>query len=183
MWVTRLNNDIRKDNKQKNKLRTYRLFKQSFSREPYLVQIKSRETRVMLTKFRISSHTLHIESGRHPWKAENLRLCTLCSNQCVENELHFMLQCDAYSNYRTVFENNIAKENCNFCMLSDIDKFIWLLSNEDRHLNNRMGKYILQCFETRANLLQNLMSNGPWARKWLFGLTIWLLSADTISIM
>ena len=119
------------------------------------MQIKSRETRVMLTKLRISSHDLHIESGRHPWKDENLRLCTLCKTLRVENEVHFMLQCDAYKDLRTEFENGISVAYCNYSLLSDANKLVWLLSNKNNLLNNRVGKYISHCFETRKKLLQN----------------------------
>ena len=45
---------------QKNKLRLYKEFKQSFSFEQYLVDIKGFHCRKIITKFRCSDHTLEI---------------------------------------------------------------------------------------------------------------------------
>jgi hypothetical protein len=47
-----------------NKLRTYRLFKNNISLEPYL-SMKNDEQRILLSKLRISNHNLEIERGRH----------------------------------------------------------------------------------------------------------------------
>jgi hypothetical protein len=47
-----------------NKLRTYRLYKNNISLEPYL-SMKNDEQRILLSKLRISNHNLEIERGRH----------------------------------------------------------------------------------------------------------------------
>jgi hypothetical protein len=56
-------NDNKKSNCS-NKLRTYRLFKNKFTFEPYLYW-GNYDKRRLITKFRISSHQLEIERGRY----------------------------------------------------------------------------------------------------------------------
>ena len=69
-----------------NKLRTYRLFKNDFSFEPYLESYNF--NRNILTTFRISVHNLEIERGRHQNIPLNDRTCKLCK-QGIEDEIHF----------------------------------------------------------------------------------------------
>ena len=53
------------DNASKPKLRTYYLFKTEYRKEAYLYQICNRNFFTALSRFRTSSHSLHIETGRH----------------------------------------------------------------------------------------------------------------------
>ena len=67
--------------------------------------------RSFTTKLRISSHNLHIETGRHkrPKKTpvEN-RYCTYCTGKNIEDEMHFVCDCELYKNIRTkFFEKNL----------------------------------------------------------------------------
>ena len=74
-----------------NKLRTYRLFKDTFDLEPYLLNVKNTSYRVALTRLRVGSHSLAIEVGRFHKPIPlpiNDRLCSIC--QSVEDELHFL---------------------------------------------------------------------------------------------
>ena len=48
-----------------NKLRTYNLFKQKFSMEPYLLTITNKESRRKLSKLKCGNHDLVIETGRY----------------------------------------------------------------------------------------------------------------------
>jgi len=58
--------------------------------------------RRFLTKFRLSDHNLEIELGRRkkPRIEEKNRLCTKCNKNEVENEVHFILDCDLYKEER-----------------------------------------------------------------------------------
>ena len=65
------------------KLRTYKLFKRSLSYESYLDLPP--HMRVTLTRFRISAHHLHIETGRYAcpspvYTSGRETLCSLCFN-------------------------------------------------------------------------------------------------------
>ena len=83
---------IREKNiEHKNKLHTYRKFKNIFHLEPHLLYL-NKEERHTLTKFRISSHRLEVERGRYfGLKFEN-RICKLC-NDHVKDEEYFMISC------------------------------------------------------------------------------------------
>ena len=51
--------------KDSSKLRTYSKIKTKIGYEKYLTQIQNTNTRISFTKFRLSSHHLMIETGRH----------------------------------------------------------------------------------------------------------------------
>ena len=100
-WREQLNK-CETDGKEGNKLRTYRLFKKKFDLEDYLMKIKDFNLRKILSKFRLSDHNLAIELGRRikPKIPANNRLCKKCDNNVVEDEMHFILDCDLYSQER-----------------------------------------------------------------------------------
>ena len=74
-----------------NKLRTYKLFKHQFQLEKYLLCINITKHLIALTKLRVSSHCLAIETGRYH-KPTSLpvdqRLCAECG--VLEDEAHFL---------------------------------------------------------------------------------------------
>ena len=83
------------DKAQGAKLKFYDVVKESFGFEVYL-SILTRQERAVLTRFRLSCHTLEIEMGRHhrpPIPAEE-RLCDTC--EVLEDEFHFLFHCQKY---------------------------------------------------------------------------------------
>ena len=78
-----------------NKLRSYRLFKSDFRFEEYLLSVKSPKSRKQMTQLRLSSHHLHIETGRHaiPYKEPSDRICTYCNTKDIEDEILFVMKC------------------------------------------------------------------------------------------
>ena len=83
------------------KLRTYKLIKQGFKREPYLSLPPY--LRVPITRLRTSSHSLRIETGRYnlPFTLPpNQRVCWFCMGDSaneIEDELHFLFNCRLYA--------------------------------------------------------------------------------------
>ena len=55
-----------------------------------------------IARFRMSSHTLAIETGRHakPKIAKEERKCRCCNLDYVEDEKHFLLKCPLYNEER-----------------------------------------------------------------------------------
>ena len=55
-----------------------------------------------MTRFRTSSHKLHIEIGRYtiPKTPIDSRICKNCNINLVEDELHFLLSCQNFSHLR-----------------------------------------------------------------------------------
>jgi hypothetical protein len=75
----------------------------------------------VLMRFRMSSHSLHVESGRSVSHGERLpraeRACPLCVHKyaeeevckCMEDELHFCFQCPAYDQLRLKYRRIFSK--------------------------------------------------------------------------
>ncbi len=83
------------------KLHTYKKFKQDCRPENHLLHLENRGHQIALTKFRISSHNLRIETGRYennsklePYEG----LCIFCDRLDIENEFHFLLEYHLYNN-------------------------------------------------------------------------------------
>ena len=64
-----------------NKLRTYKTYKSSFTREPYIDLIRNRNQKSSLTRLRTGSHFLGVERGRWTRPVTPLvhRTCSYCS--------------------------------------------------------------------------------------------------------
>ena len=91
----------------KPKLRTYRKMKTELKKERYLL-IEDRKTRRQITKMRIGTNDLRIETGR--WKGEEVseRRCLMCMQGSIEDEEHFMLHCTAYRGNRDKMFNIVS---------------------------------------------------------------------------
>ncbi len=82
-----------------SELRTYCKFKTQFQMEKYL-SLPNKNQRASISRFRMSSHPLAIEIGRHsrPKVPEDKRLCTKC--WVVQNEMHHLLICSPLTDLR-----------------------------------------------------------------------------------
>ena len=80
-WYANINNT--------SKLESYCIFKHKFEFENYLDNIKDKKLRILLTKFRVSSHDLNIEVGRYTNTPRDQRLCSNCTMKFPESEYHF----------------------------------------------------------------------------------------------
>ena len=138
-WLTE------KSNLEKNTiLRTYDKIKQNFIMEPYLYLVKKTKYRIALSKLRCSSHTLAIEKGRHIKPRTNIsdRLCLYCSNNTIEDEKHFVVQCPFYSEERKQLFKKVHSINPSFVHMSDDEKFVYLFCSNDERILAWFGKFI-----------------------------------------
>jgi hypothetical protein len=74
-----------------------------------------------------------IERGRY----EGLKVEDIICNTCflnIEDEFHFLMICSPLDNCRAKYFNIIKRLYTNFENLSTEDKFIWLLSCEDKEI-------------------------------------------------
>ena len=74
----------------KLKLRTYKLFKRHVETEKYVTANLSKYERSLIAKFRSGTLQLAIKTGRFRNIEINNRLCILCNQNQVENEIHFL---------------------------------------------------------------------------------------------
>ena len=124
------------------KLCTYVTFKANFGCEKYLDIVKKFEDRRSLTRFRISAHHLLIERGRYSNTPRHNRICKRCCSNEVEDETHFLFNCDSLSDQRKdmiTMINNCCK---NFKNLDPNQKLIWLMNNEDENLLSELCMFI-----------------------------------------
>ena len=118
--------------------------------------IQNHRARNIVSKFRLSSHNLHIETGRHqkPKIPKQLRTCK-CDNTSIEDEIHVLLQCPFYSDKRTEFFNCIiesGKIDMNLLNnVSDHSRFITIMSNRDSEILYMLSKFLLNCFKIRQD--------------------------------
>jgi hypothetical protein len=125
------------DNKRSNcKLRTYRLFKNKFTFEPYLYW-GNYDKRRLITKFRISSHQLEIERERYRNIPTSPRICKLCNLE-VDDELHFPLECPKSNKIRKEILEQLENKFNNIKSLDNTSKFVWLFSAEDNYAYDKL---------------------------------------------
>ena len=110
--------------------------------------------RSIFAQFRCGILPLEIEVGRYRDIALPHRICQVC-NEAVEDEIHFLLECPAYSAPRSkLFEKANVIEN-NFSTLNEFEKFTILVSN----LQKPVIKYLTNSLAIRTELLTVSNSN------------------------
>jgi hypothetical protein len=132
----------------KPKLRSYVKFKKSIGCERYLF-IKNRRRRSLLAEIRFGILPLHIETGRFRNVKVEERLCEICKNNFVEDEVHFICVCPSYDDQRQVLFNSIDYEHFN--TMSIENKFVYLMEFE----SNKVGIYMEKAWEIRKNIMYN----------------------------
>jgi hypothetical protein len=137
--LSKINNSV--DNP---KLRTYKIFKQDYRLEPYLIVDINKKMMKNIARFRTSSHNLRIETGRHdrPIVAAENRFCEKCNLQEVEDEIHYLLICPALSAQRSTLFQKVASLINSFDRLNDIDKFKEILISKHDTIIKALGEYI-----------------------------------------
>ena len=78
---------------------TYRLFKDTWGMEPYLLKLPP-VFRIPMCKFRSSNHKLAIEKLRYTNVPREHRTCHLCNSNQVGDEFHFLFICNRLENER-----------------------------------------------------------------------------------
>ena len=76
-------------------------------RPPYIDICKLKPDRSLLSKFRLSAHSLAIEKGRYSNIERQNRVCLSCDTGEVENEYHFFSTCPHYISLRKTFLQKI----------------------------------------------------------------------------
>ena len=168
------------DNIDHNKLRTYRTFKASFTREPYMDLVRNRNQRSFLTRLRVSSHNLAIERGRYtrPITPIDQRTCSYCkpppthppppctpaappwcppprgtsSTHQPDTDFHFLLECPTFNVESNCLLGKMSSIEPDFPSLIGNDKFVKLLCPTDAQMAKLSNKLIKVMFEARNKL-------------------------------
>ena len=138
-------------NKDGGKLEIYRRLKTRPGHEKYLTEVKNIRHRIAMTRLRLSSHTLNIETGRHTNTDRADRLCTLCK-EGIEDETHMLITCPMYTSLRLTYLSDFSHVLTNNTR-SDHEKAIILLKN--RNLE-KIAHFVYEAFEIRSTLIDSL---------------------------
>ena len=134
---------------QKPKLRFYQLFKSNLAVENYVRYNLTPSQRSIMAQFRAGILPLNIETGRFRNIKLEERLCTLCDQQEVESELHFLFDCSCYNHLRQPWLQNINVTHTSFREMSTEEKLCTLFDKSHRCT----AKFILNCFNHRKDQL------------------------------
>ena len=122
-------------------LKIYNICKNNFGLEKYLAIVNNFELRRSFTKLRTSSHRLQIELGRYQGVP---RMCTKCSSNVIEDELHFLFECSKYDEDGELMMFEITTVCSNFRNLNSQNKLMWLFNSENIELLKTLCKFILK---------------------------------------
>ena len=132
-------------------LRTYRLYKTKHCAGPYLLCNLNPKYKKCIAKFRVSSHSLAIETGRHTKPAIPIeqRICRYCNNIVVDDELHFLLICPFNSTEREELIYKAHFDIHNFSALSASDKMAEIMRCQNKIFLSSFGKFLKDSFLKR----------------------------------
>ena len=92
-------------------------------------------------------------------KHKELRVCRVCTQNQVEDEMHFLLQCPSYCERRETLFNQIEK----FCDVKTLDspvKYAEIMSSKDETVMKALGAYIVDCLKLRMQMLREPGGNS-----------------------
>ena len=118
-------------------LSTYKFFKTEYAREKYL-DILPKLHRTQISKLRLSSHPLRIETGRYGNNRieRSQRLCQIYDKNTIEDEFHFLFVCGRYTYLRKTYVKKM------YYIRANMQKFVYLLQSESRKTLLNLAKYI-----------------------------------------
>ena len=134
-----------------NKLRTYRLYKSTFKTETYVKLNMRRDQRRILSQFRSCNLPLAIETGRYTKPKTPLqdRICKVCSMNSIEDETHFLIDCDFHNDLRYDLFESASILNENFHHLNSEEKLCFLMDSVVVQFN--IANYLLASFRRRRH--------------------------------
>jgi hypothetical protein len=112
------------------KLRTYVTFKQDYETEKYLMSSLTKAERSHLAQLRCGILPLKLETGRYVGLRVDERICTLCTDNVVEDETHFILKCSRYNDLRVNLISKCKESSSDFDNMSDIQKLSYVIQNQ-----------------------------------------------------
>ena len=131
-------------NVMNGKLRTFRLFKKSFSQEKYLLEIKNFKHRQAVTRIRISAHRMPVETGRSRKIPLEKRVCPICDKNKIGDEFPYTVGCTnkVFRKLRESFMQDLYKVNKSFLRFDSNSLFVYLMSMKDDSVLLLSCKYL-----------------------------------------
>ena len=76
------------------------------------------------------------------------RICQRCTSNSVDDEIHILITCSYCATPRTSLFAESKLHNTELDLLSNNDKFIYIMSSTHRPLVICLAKYTYTCFQT-----------------------------------
>jgi hypothetical protein len=132
------------DNDKYPKLRTYKTFKTDMRIEPYLNYNLPKSIYTNIARFRLSSHNLNIELGRHkrPYVPADNRICEKCTSNSVDDEIHCLMSCTRWNDSRIKMFKVACEKINGFPVLNHLEQFHQIMISKDIDLNMALGKFL-----------------------------------------
>ena len=144
--------------KKQSKLACYLSLNRDYTVAEYLTTVTDAKLRKSLTRYRLSEHSLAIEKRRHgqTWLPREDRLCSHCTHNQLETELHALTSCQSYKDIRNTHFPLITKACNDFKDPPDAHKLPYLLG-EIQQCANAAARFVT-CWTHSAH---NNCTNPP----------------------
>ena len=108
--------------------------------------------RSFIAQLRTGTLPLHIETGRYRHVKPEKTFCFICNEKdSVENKLHFLFDCSAYTVIRLGFYNYENGSIANFMQIPYCERLKLMLT--DKRLLHKSALYIQDCYRKRSDIL------------------------------
>ena len=118
----------------------------------YLSLVKTRLSRSIIAKMRCGVLDLAIEVGRRKNIPREKRVCLQCCNNIVEDNLHFMFDCTAYTIERHQFLMSCSESIEQIHNMTSAQKYISIMNCSNENTLNNLGNYLTKIHKIRQNL-------------------------------
>ena len=135
---------------QHTKLRTYNTFLDYFPKlATYVSDLTDTRLIAVVARLRLTFHNLEIERGRHtrPKTPVANRVCRRCQTTQVDDEIHFLMQCNMFELDRKALFSEAEKYITNFNTQCETEQFKSIMGSENHAIFNALAKYTHVCFE------------------------------------
>ena len=90
----------------------------------------------LISRFRLHAHSLNIEIGRYYNIDRHARICSMCNNNDIEGEYHFILECSKYVEIRRKYIKP------DYCINPSAFKLTQLVSDQNIKDLSNLGNYL-----------------------------------------
>ncbi len=133
----------RNTTKMNSKLDLFCAMKPNFGPSSYLSLPIPSKLKTSISRFRLSSHNLPVETQRYLGLQRSHRLCPFCSSG-VGNEIHYFTECDYtfFVELRSSFRASIQDLHPNDPNLSNVENMISILNSKEPKVLYKVGGFV-----------------------------------------
>ncbi len=128
------------------KLRTYVTIKHAYKTELYVKSTISKQARSHLAQLRCGVLPLNVETGRYTGLPPEQRICKMCNQNTIEDETHFILNCDKYQIERIPISQKLSNHPE---ITTDSEKLNFILNT----CFKAASTFIIKAFTKRRSIL------------------------------